>query len=130
MEKIFDMFLKKEMPGNTLMLDAYSQIHDIKPEWLSDHRGLTIQELIDTICDNLESQGYDLSTTAIDEIKHRFVLYEIKIEAPKEYIELREAKNQAEDVLKNFQSANAPAEFISQVNSMISLLETKMKEMS
>ena len=130
MESIFELFLKKEIPGDTPILEAYAKVHDIKKTWLSVNKNLTIQELVDQICDDLESQGYDLSSTPITEIKQRFALHEIIISAPKEYLQLKEAKDQAESSLKSLHAHNVPEEYITQVNSMISLLETKMKELS
>tara|TARA_Y100000593_G_scaffold93262_1_gene187478 strand:- start:2059 stop:2451 length:393 start_codon:yes stop_codon:yes gene_type:complete len=130
MKTIFDRFVKKEISGDTLIKDAYSELHDIKTAWITDPLGLTIQEHVNKICDDLESQGYNLTMTPIEEIKIRFVLYDIKIEAPAEYIELREAKKLAEETLVAFESGGAESKYINQVSSMISLIEAKMKNLS
>jgi thiaminase len=128
MEKIFKQFLAKDLPGNTLISDAYSRIHEIKPGWIVDYRKLTVQEFIDKICDDLEKQGYDLSVTSVDEIQQRFVLYKIKVEAPETYTQCKEAKDQAESILKEFISLNASEVYIKQVSTMIDLLNSKLEE--
>jgi len=130
MEKIFNLFLKKELPGDTLILEAYAEIYNIKSSWLLDLKGLTVQKFVDNICDDLENQGYDLSVTPVDEIKSRFMLYDIKVKTPEAYIELQNAKDIAENSLKEFKALGADPQYIAQASSMIDLLETKMKEIA
>ena len=129
MEQLFDLFLQKELKGETSILDAYSKLHGVKRSWLSSKQDLTIQELVDNICDDLESQGYDLSTTSTDEIKDRFILWEVLIKAPAGYKELVHAKNITEIALKNINSSDVDPKYKKQISSMLDLIESNLKDL-
>ena len=130
MEIIWEKFINKTYPGDMLIKDAFAKENNVKSSWVADKLNLTIQGFVNTICDNLEEQGFDLQTTSIDVVKDLFLKYEISIQAPIEYVNMAEAKAQAEDVLKKLQKYDADPSAIEHTNRMIKLLVSKMKELS
>lgn len=130
MKKIFESFLQNKALGKSSILDAYSEIYEVKRSWLSCEKDISVQELIDSICDDLESQGYDLSSTSTDEIKKYFVLYKVEVKAPEGYADLMHAKEITQIALENINSTNAEEKYKNQISSMLDLIESKLKELS
>ena len=109
---------------------VYANEMGVKFSWVQDPAGLTIQEWIDVCCDKLEEEGFDLQETSLDFVKEKFVKYDISIVPPKEYTQLKEALEQAEETLGLLSKFEADNQTIAQIESTISLLTSEMKELS
>jgi len=130
MENLFDLFLEKKLSGDTQIKQAYADLYDVKLTWIEDVQGLTIQQLVDKICDELEAEGSDLTETHVDKIKERFALYPIVKKAPKSYLELAKAKRITEKNLENLKSSGGFEEYVVELSDALELIESMMKELS
>tara|TARA_B100001758_G_C18206179_1_gene502495 strand:- start:24 stop:416 length:393 start_codon:yes stop_codon:yes gene_type:complete len=127
---IWEKFIDKTYSGEMLIKEAFAKENNVKISWVNDKENMSIQALVNKICDQLEAEGYDLEITSTEAVKNRFLEYEIFVEAPIEYSNMAEAKDQAEKVLKKLQEYGADASAIEQTHRMINLLVSKMKELS
>lgn len=127
---IWEKFIDKTYPGEMLIKEAFAKENNVKISWVNDEANMTIQAFVNEICDQLEAEGFDLETTSTEVVKNKFLEYKISIEAPIEYSNMAEAKDQAEQVLKKLQEYDADPSAIEQTHRMINLLVSKMKELS
>ena len=99
MEKIFDLFLAEELSGQKKIKEAYSLLHDEPIRWI-ECEDISIQQLVDRICDNLESEGLDLETTPTEVVREKFANFDIEVKVPQAYLDLHKAK---QDLLKVYE---------------------------
>lgn len=131
MLRIWEKFISKDssLDPNSKIKDVYADIHDVRTSWIQD-KGHTVQEWVDICCDNLEEEGHDLNETDVEFVKNKFVEYEIEIQPPLEYTQLQEALQQANKTLQLMTEFKADASVLEQLQNTISLLSSKMKELS
>jgi len=127
---IWEKFIEKIYPGEMLIKEAFAKENNVRTSWVIDKQNLTIQALVNKICDKLETDGLDLQITSTEVVKNLFLEYEISIQPPVEYKNISAAKDQAEKVLEKLQEYNADPASIDQAHNMINLLVSKMKELS
>lgn len=88
---IFDDFLAGNIDGNASVNRLYSDKYLISMKWISSP-DMTVQDIVDDICDSYELEGYDLEVMPVTRIGDRFHLYEPQYEIPPEYNQLLETK--------------------------------------
>tara|TARA_B100001287_G_C22626236_1_gene502654 strand:+ start:479 stop:877 length:399 start_codon:yes stop_codon:yes gene_type:complete len=132
MLRIWEKFIQEEnaLDRDAYIKDVYASQENVHPSWICDTKGLSIQQWIDECCDILESEGHDLGNTHVDLVKEKFVKYDISVVPPTEYVQLQEALEQAKKTSKLLNKFDADSKVIEQIESTISLLTTKMKELS
>ena len=121
---------KKKIDPSLSIKEVYAKQQKVKPSWIQDPAGLSIQEWIDQCCDKLEAEGYDLNVTDVSLVKEKFVLYDISIVPPIEYKQLQKALNQANKTLEMLSNFDANENMIDQIRETIRILTLEMKELS
>ena len=131
MLRIWEKFINKDssLDPHSKIKDVYADIHNMRSSWIHDE-GHTVQEWVDICCDNLEKEGHDLNETDVELVKNKFVEYEIKIQPPLEYTQLQEALEQENKTLLLMTEFKADSNVLDQLQNTISLLSSKMKELS
>lgn len=93
---IFDSFLLGDIEPNESVNKVFSEKHCISQKWITSE-DMSVQDIIDDICDSYESEGYDLEVMPVTKIGDRFHLYEPEYSIPIEYRRLLETKEYVEN---------------------------------
>ena len=128
MEKIFDLFLAKELSGEKKIKEAYSAILDEPICWI-ECEDISIQQLVDRICDNLEKEGLDLETTPTDLVRKKFANFDIKVKIPQAYIDLYEAKKQLLEVYEVYTTWDITEENKSNFRKHLQRFDSEMEKL-
>ncbi len=87
MKKIWQGYIDNELPLDISLKDAYSQCYRIPSHWV-EIEDITLEAYVQKCTDFLKAAGYNLDTTPLKYLEDKFVLLEVTITAPKEYIDL------------------------------------------
>jgi len=102
MLEIFDKYIDRSFEPTMKLDHAYAKIKNISDKWVSTSFGSkTIQEIIDHYCDELEKEGFDLSRTDVKHIRERFATIEFVVNIPEEWISLKLALDEINNVIPN-----------------------------
>lgn len=115
---IFDSFLEGTIDAMESLNEVYANKKSISVKWISS-KDMTIQDIINDICDSYEAEGFDLETLPVTKIGDRFHLYEPSYKIPKEYVRLLETKDYVEIQIKEAKLAGYD-------NSIVSFMEATL----
>ena len=107
-----------------LVKRVYSDMHSLTLVWITDPKGLTIQQWVDECCDELKSEGCILEETPLDVVKSKFVKYPLEYRIPEEYTELTKTKNSFLEMYDNMQKWGATEEMLAQMKKSIDTVES------
>ena len=99
MDQIFQDYYDKILTGDELLKEIYGTYHDVPLKWIECEH-ITIKSLVNRICDDFESNGFDLDDLPIVNIREKFQDHEPVVRVPPEWEQLVEAKSLCERELK------------------------------
>ena len=117
---------------NKELLEAYASYYEKEQRWLkSDHAGKTIQELIDTACDELEESGLNLSETDVIQVYERIEdAVKVEFSVADGFLELNESLDAAKNVLKEFKTSGIDSSYFeSNITKTIEKIESQIKKL-
>ena len=103
MEQIFKDYQDGKITGNEKLQELYAQRKDHPISWVHC-RNTTIKDLVNQICDDFETAGFDLDSLPIENILDKFLEYEPQIVIPPKYHALVEAKETIKSQIKSIES--------------------------
>ena len=106
LDQIFQDYWDKVIDGDEKLVEVYGTYTNTPIKWIQCE-DITVRNLVNRICDDFESSGYDLNDVSIEEIRDIFIDTRVKVETPSQYIGLTEAKRYTEEKLANFHSNEA-----------------------
>jgi len=127
MEKIWDGYISGELPIDIPLKEAYSQLYNIEEKWIKI-KDVTLKEYMQQCTDELEYAGYDLDKTPLKYLKEEFLLCNVLIEAPPEYIQLSESLSELKKQVANCEKNNYPQEVIDKLVAIQTSIESKIKD--
>lgn len=134
MDQIFQDYVDKIIDGEDKLKDAFATYSNTSVKWIKCE-DITVAGLVDQICDDFESAGFDLDDLPIDNIKERFIDFKPEVKIPQEYIELDEAKRYVEQQMlqlksnENFQGHPRFAEAEADLSSTLETIIAKLEEL-
>ena len=129
MDGIWKAFIDKLIDENTPIRKAYSNSKNLNYKWIKDEKGLTIQEWVNEICEQLMKEGHNLDETPLEKVREKFVLYEISYKVPEEYTRLLEAKKAFRKAKKDLAKWKATPDMMKQIESSIDIIDSRIKEL-
>ena len=129
MDGIWKAFIDKLIDENTPIRKAYSNSKNLNYKWIKDEKGLTIQEWVNEICEQLMKEGHNLDETPLEKVREKFVLYEISYKVPEEYNRLLEAKKAFRKAKKDLAKWKATPDMMKQIESSIDIIDSRIKEL-
>ena len=122
MDQIFQDYYDKVITGDELLKEIYGTYHNVPLKWIECEH-ITIKALVNRICDDFESNGFDLDDLPIVNIREKFTDYEPVVRVPPEWEQLLEAKRLAESQLSDLKNNEL---FMKQdgINKIITHIET------
>lgn len=103
MEKIFKDYQDGTITGNEKLQEIFAQREGQPLSWVHC-RNITIKDLVNQICDDFESAGFDLDDLPIENILDKFLEYKPQIIVPPKYHSLVEAKETIKYQIQEIQS--------------------------
>ena len=103
MDQIFQDYYDKILTGDELLKEIYATYKDVPTKWV-DCEHVTIKSLVNRICDDFESNGFDLDDLPIVNIREKFIDFEPVVRVPPEWEQLLEAKQLAETQLSDLKN--------------------------
>ena len=128
MEIIFDKFIAQEITGDTKIKKAYSSQYNHPMSWI-ECEDISIQQLVDRICESLEQEGHDLEETPIEKVKEIFCTFKLEIKVPAAYTSLYEAKQQLMNVYKLYETWDVSAEDKANFLKHLQSFDTEMEKL-
>ena len=129
MYKIWDLYIKKDISGIALIRRVYSDIYDIHFKWVIDEKGLTVQEWIDSCCEELILEGHNLEETPLDAVKAKFINYKIKHKIPDRYTQLVSTQEAFKKTYDNMVDWKASNELLQEMKKSMDAVESGIKEL-
>lgn len=99
MDQIFQDYYDKVLTGDELLKEIYGTYHNVPLKWIECEQ-ITVKGLVNRICDDFESNGFDLDDLPIVNIREKFIDYEPVVRVPPEWEQLLEAKALCETELQ------------------------------
>ena len=103
MDQIFQDYYDKILTGDELLKEIYGTYRNVPLKWVQCEN-ITIKALVNRICDDFESNGFDLDDLPIVNIREKFMDYEPVVRVPPEWEQLVEAKALCEKELKSIRN--------------------------
>ena len=134
MDQIFQDYHDMILTGDEFLKDIYGTYHDIPLKWIECEH-ITVKALVNRICDDFESNGFDLDELPLVNIREKFIEYEPVVRTPPEYAQLVDAKNQAKEQLsilktdENLRKSDSYDKIISHIETMITSIDNKLQEL-
>ena len=134
MDQIFQDYHDMILTGDEFLKDIYGTYHDIPLKWIQCEH-ITVKALVNRICDDFESNGFDLDELPLVNIREKFIEYEPVVRTPPEYAQLVDAKNQAKEQLsilktdENLRKSDSYDKIISHIETMITSIDNKLQEL-
>lgn len=134
MDQIFQDYYDKVITGDELLAEIYGTYHNVPLKWI-ECESVTIKSLVNRICDDFESNGFDLDDLPIVNIRERFIDYEPVVRVPPEWEQLVEAKRLAESQLKDLKSNDLfmkqenISEIIAHIETTIVSIDNKLQSL-
>ena len=132
MDQIFQDYYDRILTGDELLKEIYGTYHDIPLKWI-DCEEITIKGLVNRICDDFESNGFDLDELPIVNIREKFIDHKPVVRVPPEWEQLMEAKALCETELKvirnneNLMAHDNIDKIISHFEGTIASIDNKLK---
>ena len=99
MDQIFQDYYDKVLTGDELLKEIYGTYLYVPLKWIECEQ-ITVKGLVNRICDDFESNGFDLDDLPIVNIREKFIDYEPVVRVPPEWEQLLEAKALCETELQ------------------------------
>ena len=134
LDQIFQDYSDEIIDGNEKLSEAYATYTNTPLKWVRCE-DITVKNLVNRICDEFESAGYDLNDVPIESIRDKFLETKVEVDTPTQYTGLNEAKQYVEERLANFRSNEAfknhpEADVVeSNLKGALEAIITKMKEL-
>jgi uncharacterized protein YpuA (DUF1002 family) len=128
MEKIWLEYINGNLSLSARVKEVYALEHNFKPEWL-DMTSETIEEYVNRLLSELESEGYDLDTTPVEILQQKFVEEAITVNAPLPYIKLSAALSSLKKQIKENIENKQPDWIISRLIEVKESIEQELKSM-
>lgn len=131
MYQIFQDYNDNILDGDITLKDAYSRYHNVSVKWLKCEN-ITIKSLLNRICDEFESNGFDLDELPLENIRDSFVKHAPVVSVPLEYTQLTEAKqytiSQLDSIKQNETLMSLPdiSSVIAQIESTIESIDNEL----
>ena len=135
MDQIFQDYYDKVISGDEMLKEIYGTYHDVPLKWIECEH-ITIKALVNRICDDFESNGFDLDDLPIVNIREKFIDHEPVVRVPPEWEQLLEAKRLCENELVNIQnneslmSLGTVEAIISHIEGTIASIDNKLQELT
>ena len=126
MNNVWDGYIKKTLPLDIPLKEAYGQLYNIRPKWVKT-LDITLGEYVENCAAELLHAGYNLETTPLEVLETKFMQIKVAITAPQEYIELTECLNDIDDQIKECDSKGYSPEIKSQLLSIKEKIEERIK---
>lgn len=126
MESIFLAYQDGTITGNTKLQEEYARVKGAKKEWVHC-KDISVRQLIDQILDEFEDAGFDLDTLPMENVLSRFMTFEPKIEIPREYIQLQDAKTLIENQINNTEETEHTKAAIASMKSALQSVNEAIK---
>ena len=127
MQKIWDLYIDKKLSGNLLIRRAYSSLYQKHFKWIVDPKGMTIQQWVDTCCEQLQAEGYDLNETPLEMVESKFIKYDIGYQIPEQYEQLVESKNMFAERFEEMTSWGASEELLEEMKKSMDAVDSGIK---
>lgn len=134
MDQIFQDYYDGVIDGDDLLRETYATYHNVPTKWL-ECEAITVKDLVNRICDDFESNGFDLEELPLVNIREKFIEYEPVVRVPLEYTQLLDAKQQAQEQLTNlkndpkFAKLDSFVRIIAHIETMIVSIDNKLQEL-
>ena len=134
MDQIFQDYYDGVIDGDESLKETYATYQNVPTKWIQCE-DTSVKGLINRICDDFESNGFDLDELPLENIREKFLEYEPVVRVPPEYKQLLDAKKQAEEqlsVLKldpNFSKLDSYERIVHHIETMIVSINNKLQEL-
>ena len=135
MDQIFQDYFDKILTGDELLKEVYGTYHNLPLKWIECEH-ITIKSLVNRICDDFESNGFDLDDLPIVNIREKFIDLEPTVRVPSEWKQLLEAKQRCETELNKIKtndqmmSMERIDETIGHIETTIESINNKLQELT
>ena len=129
MDKLWDGYIRKTLPLDIELRNAYSQAYNIQEKWIQMPE-ITLGDYIEKCLNELEYAGYNLDSTPLKILEDKFLQLEVTITAPQEYIDLTECLNDLENQISECDEKGYSSMVKSQLISIKEKIEDKIKAMA
>lgn len=134
MDQIFQDYHDMILTGDEFLKEIYGTYQDVPLKWIECEH-ITIKSLVNRICDDFESNGFDLDELPLDNIREKFIECEPVVRVPPEYTQLVAAKNQAKEQLEaikadeNLKAIDSYDKIVGHIETMIASIDNKLQEL-
>lgn len=126
MNKVWDGYIKKTLPLDITLKEAYGQSYNIKSKWVKT-LDMTLGDYVDKCAGELEYDGYNLESTPLHVLETKFLQIEVTITAPQEYIDLTECLSDIEEQINECDAKGYNPQIKSQLFSIKEKIEERIK---
>jgi len=128
MEKLWVEYINGNLSLSAQVKEVYAEEYNFKPEWL-DMTNETVEEYVNRLLSELESEGFDLDSTSIEILRQRFISETISVNAPLPYIRLSDALSKLKKQIKENIENKQPDWIISRLIEVKESIEQELKNM-
>ena len=134
LDQIFQDYSDEVIDGTEKLKETYATYTNTPVKWVRCE-DISVKNLVNRICDEFETAGFDLHDVPIETIRDRFIETKVTVDTPTQYIGLNEAKQYVEERLANFRATEAfqnhpSADLIeSDLKAALETIISKMKEL-